>query len=247
MKPLMCAAWGGCTACFWHMIMDCLQYDVAIIAQNNSYCVDQPRLPLYQVIWPTIGRCDESNDVTWKRPLDSKVISLPGYNSSARGLDTIFIKRRKSRQWADVDEFRHSLPFPTVTFDPGNTLKPKYAVTTFKQACLVVGYHGAGLANAILARNPVVVVELTVRRFDNNKVWRSNCRELKHHPTIKKCIVMVLKSEALNVNSFLWPIAKHAPDHGHVVKLMPSFKPNQQELSRLQNLLTNIHDKYCST
>ena len=184
--------------------------------------------------------------MAWKRPQSRKrIATLHGYNASIVGTTVVFVKRRYTRRWDKHDSFRRGLPFSSVLFDPGESLQAEYAVSTFLSTCLIVGYHGAGLGNAILSRSPVVVVEITVRRYDNNRIWRSNCKALKGHPVVTDCIVFPLQTRDLDTNR-LWHLTKHGPDQDHAIKNLPNVHPSEKELSRLRALIIHLQHKYCS-
>ena len=72
--------------------------------------------------------------------------------------------------------------------EPANTIVP-----VFSDACIVVGYHGAGLANVALSATPTCVVEISTT-YANGSPWRSNCRELTKLPYVRGCQTLFIPS-----------------------------------------------------
>lgn len=90
----------------------------------------------------------------------------------------LLIDRRKVREMDNAAEFRSYLAkelprYRQETYYGNETLLQ--TVEKFSNARIVVGFHGAGHANAIFCQNETVVVELSwYQDAKSDKLWRTN-------------------------------------------------------------------------
>ena len=107
------------------------------------------------------------------------------------GTDTITILQRhgRGRAFANLDDileaFRSAFPKWRVQVFHGNETVVQ-TMAAFSQSKVIVGYHGAGLVNALFSPPGAVVLEFTTMRDVNTTaLWRSNAGLATIHPKLK--------------------------------------------------------------
>jgi hypothetical protein len=113
----------------------------------------------------------------------------------------LFIDRRKIREMDNAAEFRtylaKELPrYRQETYYGNETLLE--TVAKFSNARIVVGFHGAGHANAIFCQNETVVVELSwYQDAKSDKLWRTNDKVGRLHGRLHWLVYALRLSESI--------------------------------------------------
>jgi capsular polysaccharide biosynthesis protein len=86
---------------------------------------------------------------------------------------TVLISRKNTRKWANEEHILRqiSLVTPVKIYTGDETLSD--TIQLFHGANAVIGYHGAGLANAVFCQNGTKIIEVSVA-LPSGKRWRSN-------------------------------------------------------------------------
>jgi hypothetical protein len=176
---------------------------MATLATAERPCTHPKLVTLYATVNPRTVPCSKYNisntpPTGWKH--NATAVQLPPWhNPNQTGTRRIVIQRDRTRMLTNVSRLTGAMHGPVTVYHPATHRSPTAVVGLFKSACMVVGYHGAGLANAVLATGPVCVLELSVNYAIKSgpKHWRSNCNALRRHPGVRLCKTVFLDTQAL--------------------------------------------------
>lgn len=241
--PLWCASkwWKPVPVVpFYHAVWDCLRPDIYTLKHaRHTMCAPQNVVALYQAVNANVTPCAVENSTPppgWRHPA-LPIETVPGFSTDApfAKARAVFIQRSSTRHWDNINAFTGAVP-------PGKVdvyTEKMYAPRTFRDACLIVGYHGAGLVNAVFAQRPVCVYELSIRIATNYR-WRSNCKSLATHPAVQQCTTMYLHHSALvHLN-------RTHTDIDHHIKDMPRFAVPDSDTLTVSADIAALYSRCCT-
>ena len=107
---------------------------------------------------------------------------------------------------------------------------PKETVHIFRNARVLVGYHGAGLTNAYFMNNGTRVLEITTFKDLNNRdPWRSNMRAVTRYGSFVRRVLRLPIQQVLAANN----ISYRAQDADHFVKNLKYVSLMRHDLQKI--------------
>lgn len=214
---------------YYHQIVDCLMPQLPLLlalnAQGGSACVST-----WMTRWMTTLFANVSivNNCTtregWEETVPAVVSSR--YDGMANALrpfvrdrlqDTIVVIRRlRTRRILEEADLVRALTTcgPVVVFDGTESLRR--TVDLFRNARVVVGYHGAGLANIVFSRNGTVLIELTTY-VRGTRSWRVNTPSVTKWGSFHSYVIHIPILHILRANNRTCDVA----DRDHCIKDLP--------------------------
>ena len=204
---------------FFHQLHDCIMPHICEIdsleRSSGSACYDSWQDRWIRILAPHSKRvargCQRPSPrascntyETLQRLVNAKV---------APSSDTVvLLKRSGTRSFDEFDKIRDALQHvgPVVVYT-GNE-PARRTMDLFQNAKYLVGYHGAGLVNAVFMRNHTKILEISTYQNLNNTVpWRSNLPSVTRWGTYVTRVLRLPLEQVLSANKA--PYRVKDPDH----------------------------------